>query len=110
MRLYLEEATDGKALHTIERDELLIFFKLYNPHTQKLSFLGRCFVKKTHKLPDLTPLLTNLAQLPEGTSLEVPGTKPSASALHMLPTDNCLSSLPCMVLMMQLHRCSVIIK
>ena len=91
MRLYLEQSTDGKGLHTIERDELLIFFKLYNPHTQKLSFLGRCFVKKTHKLPDDIPLLTNLAQIPEGTALEVRVTPLSSVALHVLGAFSCLT-------------------
>ncbi len=71
LRLYLEEAPEDKALHMIERDELLIFFKLYDPLTQKLSFLGKCFAKKTNKLPDLMPYLNKLAKFPEGTPLEV---------------------------------------
>lgn len=71
VRLYLEEAPQAKGLHTIERDELLLFFKLYDPHTQKLSFLGKCFAKKTNRLPDLMPFLTKLAKFPEGIPLEV---------------------------------------
>jgi len=71
VRLYLEEAPHPKPLHTIERDELLLFFKLYDPHTQKLSFLGKCFAKKTNRLPDLMPFLTKLANFPEGIPLEV---------------------------------------
>ncbi|KAL0031727.1 hypothetical protein WJX79_003396 [Trebouxia sp. C0005] len=71
VRLYLEEGPQAKGLHTIERDELLLFFKLYDPHTQKLSFLGKCFAKKINRLPDLMPFLTKLAKFPEGIPLEV---------------------------------------
>ena len=71
VRLYLEEAQEDKPLRNIERDEFLLFFKLYDPVNQKLSFLGRCFAKRNNKLPDLFPLLTRLAGFPEGTPLEV---------------------------------------
>ena len=71
VRLYLEEAPEDKPLRVIERDELLLFFKLYDPVSQRLSFLGRCFAKKTNKLPDLIPFLNKQAHFPEGTALEV---------------------------------------
>ena len=71
LRLYLEEAPEDKALRLIERDDLLVFFKLYDPNTQKLSYLGKCYVKKTYKLPDVMPFLNKLAKFPDGTPLEV---------------------------------------
>ena len=91
VRLYLEEAPHPKPLHTIERDELLLFFKLYDPHTQKLSFLGKCFAKKTNRLPDLMPFLTKLANFPEGIPLEVCTTLlvPSNGSHTALMTPQC---------------------
>jgi len=91
VRLYLEEAPHPKPLHTIERDELLLFFKLYDPHTQKLSFLGKCFAKKTNRLPDLMPFLTKLANFPEGIPLEVCTTLllPSNDSHTALMTPQC---------------------
>ena len=71
VQLYLETVQEGKALHRIERDEFLLFFKLYDPVNQRLSFLGRCFAKKHWKLPELVPFLNKIANFPEDTALEV---------------------------------------
>lgn len=40
--LYLEEAKNNKPLVPIAPDNIMLFFKLYDPKRQKLSYLGRC--------------------------------------------------------------------
>ncbi|KAL3154338.1 hypothetical protein ABBQ32_013820 [Trebouxia sp. C0010 RCD-2024] len=71
LRLYLEIAPDGKPMRPFERDEFLLFLKLYDPVKESLSFLGSCFAKLHWKLQDLLPLLNSKAGFPEGTPLEV---------------------------------------
>lgn len=88
LRLYLEIAPDGKPMRPFERDEFLLFLKLYDPVKESLSFLGSCFAKLHWKLQDLLPLLNSKAGFPEGTPLEV----------HCLTTlyHTMLSQLPCL--------------
>lgn len=71
LQLYLETASDGKPLRPIERDEFLLFFKLYDPVKETLSFLGKCFAKQHWKLQELLPLLNHKAGFSDGTPLEV---------------------------------------
>ena len=68
---YLEEAKNGKPLVTITPGKMLLFFKLYDPWQQTLSYLGRCYAHDTNTLPGLMPFLWKKAGLPEGTALEV---------------------------------------
>ena len=49
--LYLEEGTKEKPLVHIAPDNILLFFKLYDPKRQMLSYLGRCYAWDTNKLP-----------------------------------------------------------
>lgn len=58
-------------MRPFERDEILLFLKLYDPVKESLSFLGSCFAKLHWKLQDLLPLLNSKAAFPEGTPLEV---------------------------------------
>lgn len=67
---YLEEAKKDKTLIPVTMDNLLLFFKLYNPQKQTLSYLGRCYAWETNRLPALMPFLHRKAQLPDGTALQ----------------------------------------
>ena len=58
-------------LHQIDPHELLLFVKLYDPVQQHLTYLGSQYARKTQKLPELLPMLNEMAGFPEGTSLEV---------------------------------------
>lgn len=59
--LYLEEAKNDKPLVPIESDNILLFFKLYDPKRQQLSYLSRCYAWDTNRLPALMPFLRRKA-------------------------------------------------
>ena len=69
--LYLEEAKDNKPLVPIAPDNILLFFKLYDPKRQTLSYLGRCYAWETNRLPALMPFLRRKAGYTDGVALEV---------------------------------------
>lgn len=75
LQLYLEvPLVEGRPLHQRAPDEFLLFFKLYDPAKQRLSYLGSFYARKAQKLPDLVPMLNKMAGFPEGTALEVSST------------------------------------
>lgn len=43
----LKEGIPGTTLHSIQRNELLIFLKYYDPKSKKLFYLGHMFIEKT---------------------------------------------------------------
>lgn len=69
--LYLEEAKSDKPLVTLTPGKMLLFFKLYDPRQQTLSYLGRCYAHDTNTLPGLMPFLYKKAGLPDNTRLKV---------------------------------------
>lgn len=69
--LYLEEAKNKKPLVPIARDNILLFFKLYDPKRQTLSYLGRCYAWETNRLPALMPFLRRKAGYTDNVALEV---------------------------------------
>lgn len=72
LRLYLEvPSSEGRPLHSKAPDEFLLFFKLYDPVKERLTYLGQFYARKAHKLPDLVPMLNKMAGFAEGTALEV---------------------------------------
>ena len=81
VRLYLEEAP-GRSLRPIARDNILIFLKLYNPHTKHLSYLGKHFVRKTNKVPDLMPLVNKLANFPDNIHMQVGLAKQNTTVVY----------------------------
>ena len=68
---YLEEAKNEKPLVTIAPGKMLLFFKLYEPWQQRLSYLGRCYAHETTTLPGLMPFLYKKTGLPVDTVLKV---------------------------------------
>ena len=72
LQRYLEvPAFDQQPLHSQTPDEILLFFKLYDPVQQRLSYLGSLYARKAQKLPNLSPMLNKMASFPEGTPLVV---------------------------------------
>lgn len=69
--LYLEEAKKDKPLVPIAADNILLFFKLYDPKRQTLSYLGRCYAWETNRLPALMPFLRRKAGYTENVALQV---------------------------------------
>lgn len=69
--LYLEEAKTEKPLVPIAADNILLFFKLYDPKRQTLSYLGRCYAWETNRLPALMPFLRRKAGYTDSVSLQV---------------------------------------
>lgn len=69
--LYLEEAKNNRPLVPIAPDNILLFFKLYDPKRQTLSYLGRCYAWETNRLPALVPFLRRKAGYTGNVALEV---------------------------------------
>lgn len=69
--LYLEEAKNNKPLVAIAPDNIMLFFKLYDPKRQTLSYLGRCYAWETNRLPALMPFLRRKAGYTDDVVLEV---------------------------------------
>lgn len=69
--LYLEEAKNDKPLVPIAADNVLLFFKLYDPKRQTLSYLGRCYAWETNRLPALMSFLRRKAGYTDNVALQV---------------------------------------
>ena len=51
---------------------MLLFFKLYDPYKQTLSYLGRCYAREANRLPALMPFLYKKAStILEGSAVKV---------------------------------------
>eukprot|EP00877_Chromochloris_zofingiensis_P003568 jgi/Chrzof1/13211/Cz07g24170.t1 len=73
LKLFLETPLpDASAdLHKVNpRQEILLFFKYYDPATGSLSYCGRMYAPKQLQMQDLYGNLCRAANLPEGTDLE----------------------------------------
>lgn len=72
LELYLEVPLSGEQpLHQIAPDDLLLFVKLYDPVQHHLTYLGSQYASRTQKLPELLPMLNQMAGFSEGMALEV---------------------------------------
>ncbi|KAK9823704.1 hypothetical protein WJX72_004794 [[Myrmecia] bisecta] len=74
LRLYLEVPHAAQSptspLLPISKNEILLFFKFYDPLTETLRYAGRGFAHKTTKVADMFPMLRKMAGLPEDAPLE----------------------------------------
>uniref|UniRef100_A0A0D9XZE9 ubiquitinyl hydrolase 1 n=1 Tax=Leersia perrieri TaxID=77586 RepID=A0A0D9XZE9_9ORYZ len=65
LKLFLEVETglDLKPIHPPEKskEDILLFFKLYNPEKEELCFVGRLFVKSTGKPSEILTKLNEMA-------------------------------------------------
>jgi ubiquitin carboxyl-terminal hydrolase 7 len=61
MNLFLETPTSEKMLPQLQERDILLFFKLYDVETQKLTYVGREFVSQNSKVRDLCPKMCQLA-------------------------------------------------
>ena len=71
LRLYLETPwPDTSApLHKPGKNEILLFFKFYDPDAESLRYVGHLFAPKAARLKDLFPMLRKLAGLAPDTPL-----------------------------------------
>jgi ubiquitin carboxyl-terminal hydrolase 7 len=53
------------------KNEILLFFKYYDPVKESLRYVGRTYFSRASKVGELWGMLCTLAGLPEGTELEV---------------------------------------
>ncbi len=60
----------GEALRTFDKDQdVMLFFKYYDPRKEKIHYMGHMYVSITTKLSSVVPELLRRANLPPGTSL-----------------------------------------
>ncbi len=63
-----EEPT--RSLRTFDKDQdVMLFFKYYDPRKEKINYMGHMYVSITSKLSSVVPELLRRADLPEGTTL-----------------------------------------
>eukprot|EP00252_Welwitschia_mirabilis_P016662 TRINITY_DN3688_c0_g2_i2.p1 TRINITY_DN3688_c0_g2~~TRINITY_DN3688_c0_g2_i2.p1 ORF type:complete len:1108 (+),score=261.03 TRINITY_DN3688_c0_g2_i2:336-3659(+) len=53
------------------KDDILLFFKLYDPEKETIRYIGRCFVKALGKPIDILPKLNEMAGLPPDEEIEL---------------------------------------
>ncbi|XP_040381748.1 ubiquitin C-terminal hydrolase 12-like isoform X2 [Oryza brachyantha] len=53
------------------RDDILLFFKLYDPEKEQLRYVGRLFVKASGKPQDILPKLRKMAGFPQDEEIEL---------------------------------------
>lgn len=72
LRLYLETPwPDASApLHKPARNEMLLFFKYYDPAAETLKYVGHLFAPKAARMRDLFPFLRRKAGLPSDAPLQ----------------------------------------
>jgi hypothetical protein len=73
LRLYLETPWPDPAasLHKPQRNEILMFFKHYDPAAETLRYVGHLFAPKAARMKDLFPNLRKMAGLPADAPLQV---------------------------------------
>jgi hypothetical protein len=72
LRLYLETPWPDPAgpLHKPGRNEMLLFFKHYDPEAEALRYVGHLFAPKAARMRDLFPNLRRMAGLPADAPLQ----------------------------------------
>lgn len=72
LKLFLETPFPEPAapLHKVSKHEIFLFFKLYEPQTETLTYVGRLFAHKNMRLQELFPFMCRIAGFPEDTELD----------------------------------------
>ena len=72
LRLYLETPWPDPtaSLHKPGRNEVLLFFKHYDPIAEELRYVGHLFAPKAARMKDLFPLLRQMGGLPPDVMLQ----------------------------------------
>lgn len=62
LRLYLEVVQENHlTLASKTKDDILLFFKLYDPEKEELRYVGSLFLKASYKASDIVPKLNEIA-------------------------------------------------
>jgi len=69
LRLFLEPLQPNGELAKIEKNEILLFFKFYNPETEELSYVGCRFMHKNDRMSMMHGEMCKMAGLPVETPL-----------------------------------------
>ncbi len=65
LNLFLETPANGQdELPPVRQGDILLFFKMYDPHTQTLKYVGRTFTQLTSKVRDLSAQMCQFAHFP----------------------------------------------
>ncbi|KAK8942800.1 Ubiquitin carboxyl-terminal hydrolase 13 [Platanthera zijinensis] len=75
LKLFLE-VEFGQDLHPLPipertKEDILLFFKLYDPEKEELRYVGRLFVKASGKPVDILPKLNQMASFPPNEEIEL---------------------------------------
>lgn len=71
LKLYLESPSETTgSLFKISKHDIFLFFKMYDPQTETLAYVGRFFAHKNTKLQELFPVMCKLAGFEEEVDLD----------------------------------------